>query len=374
MRIGGAPAKPLGMLGWAVYLGVSWTWCIGMFLPVLLVRDWGVWAFVVFALPNVVGAAAMPFVVRGADASRAMVAAHGGTMVSFSRVTIVFQAFFAGWMLPQLLGWWTLGIYPLLLGVLIYAVRRDREFAKTAWGALAVSVGIAVWLGVRGDLSLPAAKGIEGAALLAPVFVLGFLLCPYLDLTFHHALQRAEDEKQGRSRGAFVLGFGVVFAAMILLTLLYAGILLGGGSQAAKYLIGAHLAVQLVVTILVHQVRAGVTSGQRGGLPLMPMLAGGFGTGLVCVFLPELWGWAVGEYVYRGLLVFYGLVFPVYVLMRILPPVPATWRLVGGTVLTALPLYAAGFYTYHLTYLLAGVGVVVMGWTLSGARRAITEE
>ena len=44
---------------WALFLGVSWTWVIGMFLPVLLVRDYGMLGWIVFAVPNVVGAAAM---------------------------------------------------------------------------------------------------------------------------------------------------------------------------------------------------------------------------------------------------------------------------------------------------------------------------
>ena len=34
--------KPAVGLSWAVYLGVSWTWCIGMFLPVLIMRDYGI--------------------------------------------------------------------------------------------------------------------------------------------------------------------------------------------------------------------------------------------------------------------------------------------------------------------------------------------
>jgi hypothetical protein len=54
------PVAPFGStLGWANYLGMSWTWCIGMFLPVLLVRDYGIGAWWIFAIPNVVGAAAM---------------------------------------------------------------------------------------------------------------------------------------------------------------------------------------------------------------------------------------------------------------------------------------------------------------------------
>src|SRR6266404_3216610 len=54
----------LNWLGWAVFLAVSWTWCIGMFLPVLLVRDYGLWGWIVFAVPNMIGAAAMGWVMH----------------------------------------------------------------------------------------------------------------------------------------------------------------------------------------------------------------------------------------------------------------------------------------------------------------------
>jgi hypothetical protein len=53
-----------------------------------------------------------------------------------------------------------------------------------------------------------------------------------------------------------------------------------------------------------------------------------------------------------------------------LPQTAASWRLVGGTVLTALPLYAVGFYTQHLSFLLWGAGVVLLGWILATATRA----
>src|SRR4051812_22981962 len=51
---GESPTRPVL---WAIFLGVSWTWVIGMFLPVLLVRDYGLLGWVVFAIPNVIGAA-----------------------------------------------------------------------------------------------------------------------------------------------------------------------------------------------------------------------------------------------------------------------------------------------------------------------------
>src|SRR5690606_32922674 len=81
-------------IGWAAYLACSWTWCIGMFLPVLLVRDFGVWAFAVFAVPNVLGAAAMGWVLRDGSAAAALRERHRAATELFSVVTILFQWFF----------------------------------------------------------------------------------------------------------------------------------------------------------------------------------------------------------------------------------------------------------------------------------------
>src|SRR6476661_4754696 len=69
-------------LGWAAYLGMSWTWCIGMFLPVLLVRDYGFWGWLVFAVPNVVGAAAMGWVMNSRHRSQRVIDSHRLALVA----------------------------------------------------------------------------------------------------------------------------------------------------------------------------------------------------------------------------------------------------------------------------------------------------
>ena len=40
-RLDDQVATPLHVLAWACFLGCSWTWVIGMLLPILLVRDFG---------------------------------------------------------------------------------------------------------------------------------------------------------------------------------------------------------------------------------------------------------------------------------------------------------------------------------------------
>src|SRR6184192_2117105 len=80
----------LPSFSWAIYLGMSWTWCIGMFLPVLLVRDFDIWGWVVFAVPNVVGAAAMGWVLSR-QGSYNISHHHQAAVEAFSVVTIAFQ-------------------------------------------------------------------------------------------------------------------------------------------------------------------------------------------------------------------------------------------------------------------------------------------
>ena len=69
-----------------------------MFLPVLLVRDFGVWGFVTFALPNCLGAAAMGWVLKSPGASAELVNRHAGAMRLFSVVTVLFHVFFLAWL------------------------------------------------------------------------------------------------------------------------------------------------------------------------------------------------------------------------------------------------------------------------------------
>jgi hypothetical protein len=89
----------LPVLALAAYLGCSWTWCIGMYLPVLLVRDYGPWAWVAFAAPNVIGAAAMGWVLWRPGASERIASAHAAAGACFSVVTILFHVLFVWWVI-----------------------------------------------------------------------------------------------------------------------------------------------------------------------------------------------------------------------------------------------------------------------------------
>jgi hypothetical protein len=381
------------ILGWAVFLGVSWTWWIGMLLPVLLFRDFGPWSFAVFAVPNVLGAAAMGFVLRDAEASRRLVARHRTACRVFSAVTIAFNFTFGVWLLGAAgLSAWRPWLIAGALGVFILAMFNLRAPLLSALYTWLVSLGCAAWLGARGDLhwlgtlNVPPRLDPTQLLALAPVCVLGFLLCPYLDLTFHRARQKLTARQ---CRWAFSLGFGGVFASMIAFTGLYAWAFLEGPrllsgawlASAASVPLALHLVVQTVFTVLVHDTdptaREGTAGAGRVDLWRVLPLA------LVILFLAAIWlGPAVGpfesaEVVYRSLMGFYGLAAPAYVLIcmvpyrRLSPQAERASSTKGDehmrrklagfalAVCLAAPFYAAGFLGDQTWLLLAGVGLVL---------------
>lgn len=382
-------------LGWAVFLGVSWTWWIGMLLPVLLFRDFGPWSFAVFAVPNILGAASMGFVLRDADASRRLIAHHRTACRVFSAVTIAFNFAFGVWLLsaagfPEWRPWIIAGA----LGVFILAAFNLRAPLLSATFVWLVSLGGAVWLGSRGDLHWLGAMNVSPRLdpthllALAPVCMLGFLLCPFLDLTFHRARQQLTPRQ---SRWSFALGFGAVFASMIALTGFYAWAFLEGSNllsgawlaSAASAPLALHLIVQTVFTVLVHDTEPTareITPGSHGfDLWRVVPLA------LVIVFLAAIWlGPSLGpfepaEVVYRSLMAFYGLVAPAYVLICVVPyrrvatlggaeastldALRVRTKRIGFVVamLLAAPLYTAGFLGDQTWLLLPGVGVILAG-------------
>ena len=52
----------LATIAWGVFCACSWTWCIGMYLPKLMMDLYGWWGFLVFAIPNVLGCCGFGYV------------------------------------------------------------------------------------------------------------------------------------------------------------------------------------------------------------------------------------------------------------------------------------------------------------------------
>lgn len=349
---------PVPALLWACFLGCSWTWIIGMVFPILLLRDYGPWGWVVFAVPNVLGAAAMGTVLWKPQWSAWVVEKHRDMGLRFSEVTIAYHGFVLGWLVMRHWGIW---IAATVIGVTLIIwsrVKGDRTAGIIAAGIAGMSliwlgVGWALnpqdaWLGVFNETdSIPARLSTLDLVLFAPAAVLGFLCCPYLDLTFHRA-RMATAPLTGAS--AFALGFGVVFCSMIVGTLMYAGLFLPSGvlfEQAVGHqlpetwnaVLAVHLTLQIAFTVAIHWHEVG-RNGSSGSMlrlaaiTLAALLIGWFvqhdptsiptdAAGLSPAEAPAF-AMTTGETIYRLFLLCYGLIFPAYVWLCMIPTLRPT--------------------------------------------------
>ncbi|MFO0858780.1 MAG: hypothetical protein U0640_15655 [Phycisphaerales bacterium] len=379
--------------GDAAFLACSWTWCIGMFLPVLLLRDMGLGSFLVFALPNCIGAAAFAWWMRDAETSRAFVRVHARQIRWFSYVTIAFQWFFGAWMLRGLgLSPWTLGVIAAGAGVFFLLPqslmddKRRRLVSVLVW---AISVALLVGWAVMNpadatlkDLPAPALTGNGHLGPLLGVCMFGFMLCPLMDGTFHLVMQRT-----ARPKATFGLGFLILFAAMIVGTLFYGAFMVketatGGWTLApfnAPKLVLIHIAIQLAYTLAVHEraalsIRGWNDAGARPNSTFIASIAGillAIVAPMILITIPKV-DLSMSEVVYRGFMVFYGLVFPVYVVGCVLPLknkdrgfTSKRGLALVGVCLLAMPFYCMGFILREREYLYYGFCIAVILGSMS---------
>ena len=320
----------------AFYLACSWLWCIGAFLPVLLLRDYGWITLTGFTLANVIGAAAFGWVMTR-QRQPAFLAEHTAFLKLFSYITVAFQLFFVAW-LSALVGWWLLAVM-LVFVVLFY--RADRLIGLASAGLFLVS--LALFGGyLLNDPPLASVTLQSGWGHTLLPLVLGFLLSPYLDLTFHRAFQQSPNP-----RLSFTLGFGVFFLTLLVFVFVYAGGLrdMAAGNTALNlsllWPVVAFIVLQTAFTVAVHlkevqrQQVSPALSRQWLWLAYLAVLvlimAAGVGLQLPWLELP------LTEVLYKGFLLFYGLVFPLYLLLGRRRPL-----FLGALLLTVLP-YSAGF-------------------------------
>lgn len=372
----------------AAFLACSWTWCIGMYFPVILVREFGWPGWVAFAVPNVVGAAWMGIIFRARGASEAFVARHERAMRAFSLVTIAFHAFFLAWIGARFFAYHHRAIVrdiagPTLAIGCVAAGAVGALFPSRLWWALAPVAWLAscallaaMFVTGRSHFLWPQALP-EGAlgdlALAAPVMAFGFLLCPALDLTFH----RVRRETPGRTGdAAFVLGFGVCFLAMIVGSLLYAQGMLT--HRWWSFALVAHLAGQSVFTIGAHARELAPGRPARAAALLAGPALVGVGLALASGAPAVRRTGLTGESVYMCFLGLYALAFPalVWVYARRADWSPRRRRrgLIGWAIACALgaPALWLGFVEHDYIWLAPGLGAALLSRPLAGvlARRA----
>jgi len=356
--------RTLKTVGWGLYLTCSWTWCIGMFLPVILMHRYGWLGFLIFTVPNVIGCAAFGYVVKTPERSKALVEKYKTAISLFAIVTIAFHAFFiamlANMHVPEFSIWIPIGILVIASLLSFLPTRLWPVLAGLLW-CFSILLGITLLpIQTVPQGSLP----WQDAIWLLPITTFGFFLCPYLDPTFHRALQCSP------SKHSFGI-FGFTFILMVLVTYLYQGTIL----SALTILLGLHLALQSIFTISAH-IKEGlrIESISRKG----PFIAVGVFAYLVAIAIahrpgttPEL---AIDDYL--RFFVFYGLVFPGVVATFMLTDrvfTPLRIALFALVALLSLPLLEVG-YIGNQAWLSVLPVIVLLTWAFADRNTYSTKQ
>ena len=347
-----------------------------MFLPVLMVRQFGFLGWAVFAVPNVIGAAGLGWVLIRPGSVERIVSRHAIACQAFSAITIAFHCFFIGWLVRGMVGWPAILICALATLVIFMVTRGGKRELIAAVVIYAISLGVIALAisthGIPANVYPPMLRQGFGLLWLAPVVVFGFVLCPYLDLTFLRARSMTSPMA---GAAAFTLGFGLFFIVMILFTLWYVPLLQGEAFDRVPalllWIIAVHLIFQSSFTIALHLRPLTAADTKTSIKPfaiaisVIALLIGwiglGFGGG-------GLEGIALrGERVYRLFMAFYGLIFPAYVWLCMIPtrdrhagPSHPKVIVLGVAILIVAPFFYLGFIEQRMIWLLPGMGILLI--------------
>ena len=332
-------------------LATSWTWCIGMFAPIVIGQLMGWPGIVAFAIPNILGCALFGYL-RSAERSREETRDHATMMAFFSAATIAYQVFFAGWLWGPVLGEnfrMTPGEGTALASgaifgaaVLLAAIPRGVLWmlAALAYPLSLLTFAFLPWSFIFGGESRGIAfnsLALEGAwapidlALVLPTIVFGFALSPNLDLTFH----RARQEVPAGARPTNFAVFGVTFAAMLVLTVCY---LAAGPGALNNPAVRSHLAIQLALTSALHLSELRLVRIAPNARLVLGLGAGFVGL-LAALLVPN-------RDTYLRFLGLYGLLFPAYAFLALRlvgRPRPIHWIALLASLAVVTPLLDQSF-------------------------------
>lgn len=377
------PPSWFGILWRALFLASSWTWCIGMWFPVYMCKDWGWPGWAAFLAPNAIGAALVGFV-HSAESSPRFVAANISAMRAFSVVTILFHVSWLAWLLPYLLSrsmigqGWVGGV-----AAVIVVLAAARMSVKSNWAARAIVItllsasGAALSWSMSSALRMPPSTGEQSLNALMyalPVLALGFGLCPHLDLTFHRVRQEAPGT-QGTA--AFALAFGLVFPMLMLLTLFYAG---GIRDRRWTVYLLIHLVPQAVFTIAAHlrELRPGGLAAWGEDWPRRrTQLIGAIALMFASAALPWMPDYnsrtLATRLAYELFMSFYALAFPAWVwIVSIERGIPRRTCIRAWIIacILASPCMWLGYIERHYVWLLPAVGIVLVAPLIVRAARS----
>ena len=322
-----------------------------MFLPVILIHRYGWLGFLLFSIPNVLGCAAFGYVLKTPERSKALVEKYKTAITLFAIVTIAFHAFFIAMISLVYLNDYAY-LVSAWLPICILVVSVCLAFLPTkAWPILAVVLW--VFSAIVGISLLPFNEVPQGnlpwqdAVWLLPITTFGFFLSPYLDPTFHRALQSSP------SKHSFGI-FGITFIVMILITTAYVDLGPPGTCTTLfvfGFLIGLHLLLQSVFTIGAH-IKEGILieTGKRRPLFIFILAL----TYLIAIGIAHRFGGISpsGNWLpewqedYLRFFVFYGLIFPGIVAVFMLAKkqfTPLRTTLFVFAALFSLPLLEIGY-------------------------------
>jgi len=378
--------RAMQTVGWGLYLASSWTWCIGMFLPILLIRWWGWPGFLAFAVPNVIGCTLFGYVLTP-DTSRALVTRFRVWVALFGAATIAYQICF---LLKVGVIAALVAALPVTIALLVSNRRATERSDRTM-----MAIGACAWIascllfarfGAGALETLPATGTLPPASLAwaAPFMAFGFLLCPYLDPTFHLALQRSP------SRHAFAV-FGAGFTVMLLFTAAFTDAGLGPtpasgallwGRPTFAWQWGLQAAFTIVAVAAAMRSLEPVSSlgGTRAMLPGMVVtaclalawqyLAEPTLPAMAAALSPSS-GTVPGEATYLRWLGLYGVLFPAMLLLglRRVPPVVTALAIAGAGFLAEFGMIGA-----RMPLLTVAVAVLMLASLWNKPRTTATQE
>ncbi|MGI9014393.1 MAG: hypothetical protein ACR2GY_09105 [Phycisphaerales bacterium] len=383
---------------WGIFCACSWTWCIGMYMPIIMINRLGWLGFAAFAIPNVIGCAAFGYRMRNSNTSRAMlsVPAHRRVAIAFSIITIAFHLFFLSFLAHHVLRSLHInafdveadlrGAASIAIPIVMFAMCLGLSFlGNRTWLILSVltyalSITTLIILFNRNGtdfLTFDLASLTGGAPIdliwVLPALCFGFLLCPYLDLTFHRALAESP------SRHAFLI-FSLAFTVMLILT-----VVMWLSDTSLALLAVVHIAAQSVFTMGAHmrEVRerfdddddTATSAMSREIVLFLPLLA------IAILPLMNVAGHASSgeaEDMYLRWFVFYGLVFPGYVLLFLRKDSMGNWSrprpnmliAAAGVMIALMPCYEFAFLHQRRMWLLAIPMALAALFAIFGRRNA----